>query len=82
MNIFVAGFPESFSKKELSALFEGHGTVVSSKVISHRDTGVSRRFGFVEMSDEKEARVAIVDLHDKLIEQTRITVKEAIPKEK
>ena len=82
MNIFVAGFPEYFDEKNLKALFEDYGTVHSAKVIFDRDTGISRRFGFVEMSDEKEAKLAIVDLHDKLIEETRITVKEAIPKEK
>ena len=81
MNIFVAGIPERFTKKELGALFEEYGTVLSVKVIMDRGTGISRGFGFVEMPDEREARAAITSLHDKVIDDNNITVKEARARE-
>jgi len=81
MNIFVAGFPESFGKKELLELFEKYGTVKAVKVVMDRKTKVSRGLGFIEMPDLAEALVAIRNLHGKLIEYNPITVKEARPKE-
>ena len=81
MNIFVAGLPVIFGKRELGELFEAYGQVTAVRVIKDRETGVSRGLGFVEMPDESEARVAIRHLHDDLIEDNKITVKEARPKE-
>lgn len=77
MNIFVAGFPISFGKKELGELFEKYGIVKSVKVILDRDTGVSRSFGFVDMPEETEAKEAIKNLHYEIIENNNLTVKEA-----
>ncbi len=81
MNLFVAGFPLSFGNKELSALLEKYGTVHAAKVILHRDTGLSRGFGCVEMPEEAEAKRAIKNLHDEPMEDKTLTVKEARPKE-
>lgn len=77
MNIFVAGFPKSFGKKELEDLFKQHGTVNSAKIILNRDTGESRCFGFVEMPEDSEAKKAVTGLHEFMIEERKLTVKEA-----
>ncbi len=77
MNIFVAGFPDSFGKKELAQLFVPHGKVKSAKVIYDRDTGGSRCFGFVEMPDDDEAKKAIQELNQSLLEEQKITVLKA-----
>ena len=81
MDIFVAGIPTSFGKKELRKLFEKYGTVKSVKVVMDRKTKVSRGLGFVEMPELLEALVAIRHLHGRLIEYNPLTVKEARPKE-
>lgn len=52
MNIFVGNLPWSASEDELRDLFEAHGNVDSVRIITDRDTGRSRGFGFVEMDDE------------------------------
>ncbi|MFM2317095.1 MAG: hypothetical protein RLZZ155_1427 [Bacteroidota bacterium] len=59
MNIFVSGLNYSLTSDELQAIFTQYGEVASAKVITDRDTGRSRGFGFVEMSDDAEARNAI-----------------------
>ena len=81
MNIFVAGLPVIFGKNDLGKMFEGYGTVTAVRIIKARDTGISRGLGFVEMPDESEARLAIRSLHDKVIEDNKITVKEARPRD-
>jgi RNA recognition motif-containing protein len=70
MNIFVSGLNYSLTSDELQAIFTQYGEVASAKVITDRDTGRSRGFGFVEMSDDAEARNAIDAL-----DQARSTLK-------
>ncbi|MDZ4822023.1 MAG: RNA-binding protein [Flavobacteriales bacterium] len=77
MNIFVSGLPYSLSSDELSQLFSQHGAVDSAKVVSDRDTGRSRGFGFVEMSSDDEARNAISALDQQDVNGRKISVKEA-----
>jgi RNA recognition motif-containing protein len=60
-------------------LFSSYGTVQSASVISDRDTGRSRGFGFVEMADE-DGRKAIDELNGKDIDGRRLTVNEARPR--
>ncbi len=60
--LFVANFPFSTTEDELGQLFEQHGTVVSTKIATDRDTGRSRGFGFVEMETAEEASDAIKEL--------------------
>jgi len=81
MNIFVAGLPVIFGKRELGEMFEAYGQVTAVRIIKDRETGVSRGLGFVEMPDDAEARMAIKNLHDNLIEENKITVKEARPRD-
>lgn len=56
MNIFISNLNYNTVESELQALFENYGTVDSAKIISDRETGRSRGFGFVEMPDNEEAQ--------------------------
>ena len=62
-NIYVGNLPFSTDSNELEALFSEHGEVSRAQVISDRDTGRSRGFGFVEMPSESEAQTAISALN-------------------
>ncbi len=65
-NIYVGNLPFQTSSSDLEALFATHGEVTSAQVISDRDTGRSRGFGFVEMASADAANAAIeaLDGHD------------------
>ena len=76
----MVGFPQSFGGKELFQLFAPHGKVKSAKVIYNLETGCSRCFGFVEMPDDTEAKKAMKELNESLVEGRKITVLEARPK--
>jgi RNA recognition motif-containing protein len=80
MNIYVGNLPYSYTNADLETLFSQHGTVDSAQVISDRDTGRSRGFGFVEMSNDDEARAAISELDNYDIDGRRLTVNEARPR--
>ena len=79
MKLYVGNLPFSFVSESLRAVFEPLGEVISAEVVSDRDTGRSRGFGFVEMSDE-DGRKAIDQLNDKDIDGRRLTVNEARPR--
>jgi len=64
-NIYVGNLSYTATDEELSELFLQFGAVVSAKVISDRETGRSRGFGFVEMEDPSEAGQAIEELDGK-----------------
>ncbi|NNL86483.1 MAG: RNA-binding protein [Myxococcales bacterium] len=57
--LYVGNLPFSTSEEELRTVFEAHGTVASVNLISDRETGRPRGFGFVEMGEESEAESAI-----------------------
>jgi len=59
MKLFVAGLPFDVDDQELQEIFSDQGTVTSAKVITDRDTGKSRGFGFVEFADDEQAKAAI-----------------------
>jgi RNA recognition motif-containing protein len=61
--LFVGGLPWATTDDELRAAFEPHGTVVSANVVTDRDTGRSRGFGFVEYDNEQAASKAVEALH-------------------
>jgi cold-inducible RNA-binding protein len=75
--LFVGSLPFSVDDNTLQKTFEGHGTVVSAKVIKDRETGRSRGFGFVEMENSNEAKNAMNALHDTKLEGRNIVVNEA-----
>ncbi|EAY25493.1 RNA-binding protein [Microscilla marina] len=81
MNIFVAKLSDETTNESLHSLFQPFGEVESAKVIYDRDTGMSRRFGFVEMPNEEEGVEAINALNESDFEGRNIVVKKARPRE-
>jgi RNA recognition motif-containing protein len=77
--LYVGNLPFSTTSNELEALFSKVGTVTSAQVITDRETGRSRGFGFVEMADE-DARKAIDELTGANLGGRSITVNEARPR--
>ena len=80
MNIYVGNLPYSATEASIRELFTAHGQVDSAKVISDRDTGRSKGFGFVEMVDSDEAKAAIQALDGMEVEGRRLKVNEAKPR--
>ena len=80
VNIYVGNLPYSMGDSELAETFEAHGSVERAKVVMDRDTGRSRGFGFVEMSDGQEARAAIEALNGAEVDGRKLVVNEARPK--
>ena len=80
--LYVGGLPYSVTDEKLEDLFSAHGTVESARVITDRMTGRSKGFGFVEMSSQEEAEVAIAKLNDSDCEGRTLVVNEAKPREK
>jgi RNA recognition motif-containing protein len=79
--LYVGNLSYKIGSSELEQLFSQFGTVQSAQVISDRDTGRSKGFGFVEMDTEAEAEEAIRALHDQDHNGRRLTVNEARPRE-
>ena len=78
-NIYVGNLTFQTTADDLRELFAQYGTVTSAQVVSDRDTGRSRGFGFVEMSEGGEA--AIAALNGKDVGGRTLTVNEAKPRE-
>lgn len=81
MKLYVGGLAYSVTDSELEAFFAGQGTVVSAVIIKDRDTGQSKGFGFIEMSDIKEGQNAIKELNGKELNGRLIMVNQARPQE-
>ena len=79
-NIFVSSLPFKLTESELKAAFEKHGEVTSAKIITDRESGRSKGFGFVEMSDDEAAQQAITALNGSTLGGREIIVNEARPK--
>ena len=62
-NLYVGNLPHSTTEADLRSLFEAHGAVEKITLVTDRDTGRSRGFGFVEMSNASEADQAIATLN-------------------
>lgn len=75
--LFVGSLPWSVNDQELKETFEKHGTVVSAKVVTDRDTKRSRGFGFVEMESASDANNAIKALNNSELNGRNIVVNEA-----
>lgn len=80
--IYVGNLPFSTTSDALASMFHPFGKVDSSKIITDRETGRSKGFGFIEMSDANEAESAISKLHGSDIGGRLLTVNEARPMEK
>jgi len=77
--IFVGSLAYTATDDDLSQFFAEAGTVVSAKVIIDRDTNRSKGFGFVEMSTDEEAKVAVDTLNGKDLNGRAIALSEARP---
>jgi RNA recognition motif-containing protein len=82
MNIFVSNLGFHVESNDLKDFFTPYGEVISSKVIMDRETGRSRGFGFVEMSNDEAGNEAISKLNGAVVEGRAMTVNVARPKEK
>jgi len=81
MNIFVGNLAFTTTDQELRALFEAYGTVESVRIMTDRDTGRPRGFGFVEMPNATDAQAAIDGLNGTSLGGRDLTVNEARPRE-
>ena len=81
MNIYVSNLGFNVQDEDLKEFFTPFGEVTSAKIINDRESGKSRGFGFVEMSDDEAAKKAIADLDGATVEGRAIKVMEAKPKE-
>jgi RNA recognition motif-containing protein len=80
MNIFVAKLSSKTKSEDLEQLFGKFGEVASAKVIFDRNSGFSKRYGFVEMPNEQEAFEAIDKLNDTELDGSQIVVKLSVPR--
>lgn len=81
MNIFIAGLSFKVNDADLANLFEEYGEISSAKVITDRQTGRSKGYGFVEMEDTEAANKAIEELNGAEYDGRTIAVSEARPRE-
>ena len=79
-NIFVGNLDFNTSEEELRQLFESHGQVDRVSIMTDRDTGRSRGFGFVEMANAEEGDKAIAALNGSQVGGHTLNVNEARPK--
>lgn len=81
MNIYVGNLAWQTTDSELQSAFEAFGEVSSARVITDRETGRSRGFGFVEMADDNAAQQAIDGLNEQDLQGRTLRVNEARPRE-
>jgi RNA recognition motif-containing protein len=74
MNMYVSNLSFHTTDEDLRKLFTEYGTVTSAKVITDRETGRSRGFGFVEMESDQEANAAMKNLNNKEVEGRTMSV--------
>jgi RNA recognition motif-containing protein len=80
-NIYVGNLPWSTTTDDLYAMFQQYGAVTRAQVVTDRETGRSRGFGFVEMPNEAEAQAAIAALNNQPMNGRPLTVNVAKPRE-
>ena len=81
MKLYVGNLSYEATNSKLEELFSAYGSVKSAQVIVDRDTGRSKGFGFVEMSDGNAGRAAIQALNEQDFLGRKLTVNEARPRE-
>jgi len=79
--LYVGNLSYETTDADLQTMFAPHGTVQSAQIIMDRDTGRSKGFGFVEMSNDTEAQAAITALNGQQSGGRSLTVNEARPRE-
>ena len=80
MNIYVGNLSYEVTEEDLNEAFEVFGKVETVRVLKDKDTGRSKGFGFVEMSNNADAQSAINDLNDKEIKGRTLKVNTARPR--
>ena len=80
MNIYVGNMSYDITEEDLRQAFGAHGEVDSVNIIIDRNTGRSKGFGFVEMSNDQEAEAAIEALHETELKGRNINVNKAKPR--
>ena len=81
MELYVGNLPWSVNDESLTSLFAAHGAVTRAKVVMDRETGRSRGFGFVTMTNATEGKAAIDALNGKDFEGRALRVREAEPRQ-
>lgn len=81
MKLYVGNLTYGVNNSSLEALFTPFGEVRSAQVVMDRDTGRSKGFGFVEMSDDQAGKAAMNELNGKDVDGRALTVNEARPRE-
>ena len=80
MNIYVANLSFKTTGESLQKLFENYGEVTSVNIITDRETGRSRGFGFIDMTNDEEGQKAIDGLNETSVDGKEIIVNIARPK--
>ena len=80
MKIFVANLPHKLEEKELKTMLTQFGQVASVKLVTDKETGKRKGFGFVEMPVREQAQSAIAALHEKEVYGRKIALSEAVEK--
>lgn len=81
MNLYISNLSYNISDEDLRLLYADYGEITSAKVIMDRETGRSRGFGFVELSDDELAKKAIEELNQASYDGKVINITEARPRE-
>lgn len=81
MNLYISNLSYNISDEDLRQLFADYGEITSAKVIMDRETGRSRGFGFVELSDDELAKKAIEELNQASYDGKVINITEVRPRE-
>ena len=82
MKLYVGKLPHQMTEEELSSLFSEAGHVASAKIITDRQTGQPRGFGFVEMETKLEGQKAISMINGRSVDGRPLAVNEAKPQQK
>jgi cold-inducible RNA-binding protein len=80
-NIFVGNLSFGATEGAVRTMFEEFGTVGRVNIVTDRDTGKARGFGFVEMANDREGQNAIASLNGRELDGRALNVNEARPKE-
>ena len=81
MNLYISNLSYNVTDGDLNELFADYGEILSARVITDRETGRSRGFGFVELKDDDLAKKAIEELNQATYDEKVINVTEARPRE-
>ncbi|WPV02653.1 RNA-binding protein [Mucilaginibacter sp. cycad4] len=77
IKLFIVGFPRDMEEIELVELFSAYGTVSTVRIITDKDSGISKGYGFLEMTDEAGAQRAIDAMNGATIDEREISVRVA-----